>query len=81
MIAMAVSIEKSKVQREQNDAEVLPEEGTEVEHVVRREKKPNALKRGVRRFKSDISDSAKINDNSLAQHIGQFWRSMFPKKK
>lgn len=81
MIAMAVSIEKSKVRREQNDEEVLPEEGTEVEHVVRRDKKPNALKRGVRRFKSDISDSAKINDNSLAQHIGQFWRSMFPKKK
>lgn len=78
---MAVSIEKSKVRREQNDEEVLPEEGTEVEHVVRRNKKPNALKRGVRRFKSDISDSAKINDNSLAQHIGQFWRSMFPKKK
>lgn len=78
---MAVSIEKSKVRREQNDEEVLPEEGTEVEHVVRRDKKPNALKRGVRRFKSDISDSAKINDNSLAQHIGQFWRSMFPKKK
>lgn len=78
---MAVSIEKSKIRREQNDEEVLPEEGTEVEHVVRREKKPNALKRGVRRFKSDISDSAKINDNSLAQHIGQFWRSMFPKKK
>lgn len=78
---MAVSIEKSKVRREQNDEEVLPEEGTEVEHVVRRDKKPNALKRGVRRFKSDISDSAKINDDSLAQHIGQFWRSMFPKKK
>lgn len=78
---MAVSIEKSKIRREQNDEEVLPEEGTEIEHVVRREKKPNALKRGVRRFKSDISDSAKINDNSLAQHIGQFWRSMFPKKK
>lgn len=78
---MAVSIEKSKIRREQNDEEVSPEEGTEVEHVVRREKKPNALKRGVRRFKSDISDSAKINDNSLAQHIGQFWRSMFPKKK
>lgn len=78
---MAVSIEKSKVQREQSDAEVLPEEGTEVEHVVRRNKKPNSLKRGVRRFKSDISDSAKINDDSLAQHIGQFWRSMFPKKK
>lgn len=78
---MAVSIEKSKIRREQNDEEVSPEEVTEVEHVVRREKKPNALKRGVRRFKSDISDSAKINDNSLAQHIGQFWRSMFPKKK
>lgn len=63
-------------QQENNNPDVEYED----DNIVVKKKKPGVLKKGVRRFKSDISHSAQVEDNSLAQYIHKGFRSMFPKR-
>lgn len=63
-------------QQENNNPDVEYED----DNIVVKKKKPGVLKKGVRRFKSDISHSAQVEDDSLAQYIHKGFRSMFPKR-
>lgn len=63
-------------QQENNNPDVEYED----DNIVVKKKKPGVLKKGFRRFKSDISHSAQVEDDSLAQYIHKGFRSMFPKR-